>query len=166
MAAITGDFPPGPYQVTYKAAAIGLMEGPIRHQQNLMGLPIRASLWGQNIIDYIMQGMGVFAVIVLKEWNTNTKALMWNVNASHGIAPVAGMLYNPYCGALVLTALAGTPAATEGPATRTYNLAGLLPGHNLDVAMGPVERNVPVVVCALPEQNSSNTGEPKYFQDT
>lgn len=166
MAALTGDFPPGPYQVTYKAQSVGLMEGPIRHQQNVMGLPIRSSLWGQNIMDYIIQGGGVFAVIILKEWNTNSKALMHPFDASHGIFPVSGMLMNPFTGALVLTALAGTPAATEGPVTRTYPLAGILPGHNLDIALGPVERNVPVVVCALPEQDSANTGKPKYFTDT
>lgn len=166
MAVITGDFPPGPYEVTYKSQVVGLMEGPIRHQQNLIASPIKPSLYGQNIIDYIIQGMGVFAVIVLKEWNTNSKALMWPFNASHGIGPLTGTLYNTFTGQLVFTALAGTPAATEGPVTRTYPFAGLLPGHNLDIALGPVERNVPIVITALPEQNSTTVGQPKYFTDT
>lgn len=166
MAVITGDFPPGPYEVTYKAASVGLMEGPIRHQQSVSALPIRASLWGQNVLDYIVQGGGVFAVIMLKEWNTNTKALMHPFNASMGIFPKAGMLINQYFGSLVLTALAGTPAATEGPVTRTYPLAGILPSHTLDVVLGPVERNVPVVVCALPEPESVGSKDVKYFTDT
>lgn len=165
MAVITGDFPPGPYEVTYKSASVGLMEGPIRHQQSVIALPIRASLWGQNIIDYIVQGGGVFAALVLKEWNTNTKALMHPFNASMGIFPEAGKLINPFFGELVLTALTGTPAATEGPVTRTYPICGLLPGHNVDVTLGPVERNVPVVVCALPEPDSTSK-RPKYFTDT
>lgn len=165
MAVITGDFPPGPYTVTYKGTTIGLMEGPIRHQQNLIASPIKAALYGQNIIDYIVQGMGVFAVIVIKEWNASTRALMWPVNTAPGIGALTGTLYNTFLGELVFTALTGTPAATEGPLTRTYPLAGLLPGHNLDVPMGPVERNVPVVVTCLPEQNSSTVGQPKYFTD-
>lgn len=166
MAVITGDFAPGPYQVTYKGQAVGLMEGPIRHQQNVIALPIRASLYGQNIIDYIVQGGGVFAVLVMKEWNTNVKALMHPFDASHGIFPLTGTLINTFFGSLVLTALAGTPAATEGPVTRTYPISGLLPGHNLDITLGPVERNTPVVVCALPEVNGATTGQPKYFTDT
>lgn len=166
MATITGDFPPGPYQGTYNAQSIGLMEGPIRHQQSPIGLPIRASLWGQNILDYIIQGGGVFVVLVLKEWNTNTKLVMHSQNASHGIFMEAGKLYNTFCYQLVLTALAGTPAATEGPVTRTYPYCAVLPGHNIDVTLGPVERNVPVVLAVLPEQDSTNTGRAKYFTDT
>lgn len=166
MAVITGSFPPGPYTVTYKGSAVGLMEGPIRHQQNLIGLPVRASLYAQNILDYIVQGGGVFAVITVKEWTAAAKALMWPFNASHGIFPLTGTLINQFFGTLVFTALAGTPAATVGPVTRSYEIAGLLPGHNLDVTFGPTERNVPVVVCSLPEQNSSTVGQPKYFVDT
>ena len=173
MAVITGDFPPGPYTGTMAIAGlnsgaatdIGLMEGPIRHQQNVMGLPARCSLYAQNIIDYIMQGAGVFVVITVKEWDAGAKALMHPFNASHGIFPLTGVLMNTFFGQLVLTALAGTPAATEGPVTRTYPLAAILPGHNLDVTFGPVERNVPVVLGVLPEQNSSTVGQPKFFTD-
>jgi hypothetical protein len=165
MAVITGDFPPGPYQVTYKGTDIGLMEGVIRHQQNLIALPVRTSLYGQTIIDYIVQGGGVFAVLTVKEWDAGAKAVMWPFNASHGIMPITGTLLNTFFGELVLTALAGTPAATEGPVTRTYPIAGLLPGHNLDVTFGPVERNVPLVLTVLPEQNSNTVGQPKFFTD-
>lgn len=174
MAIISGNFPPGPYQGTFQvsglnsgaATTIGLMEGPIRHQQNLIALPIRCSLYGQNIINYIVQGGGVFVVLTVKEWDAGAKAVMHSFNASHGIFPLTGTLLDTFFGQLVLTALAGTPAATEGPVTRTYPYCGLLPGHNLDITFGPMERNVPVVLCALPEQNSSTVGQPKYFTDT
>lgn len=165
MAVITGDFPPGPYQATYDGQSSGLMEGPIRHRQSAKGLPIMASLWGGNILDYIIQGGGVFVVMVLKEWNVNSKLIMHCQNASHGIFMESGKLYNTFCKQLVLTALAGTPAATEGPVTRTYPFCGVLPGHEIDVSMGPVERNVAVVLAVLPEQDSTNTGRAKYFTD-
>lgn len=173
MAVITGDFPPGPYQATYDctlnggaATDIGLMEGPIRHQQNIIGLPIRTSLYAQNVIDYIIQGGGVFIVVTVKEWDAGAKALMWPFNASHGIFPLTGTLISSFFGQLVLTALAGTPAATEGPVTRTYPFCGILPGHNLDITFGPTERNVTVVLGVLPEQNQSTVGQPLYFTDT
>ena len=175
MAVISGDFPTGPYQATMaipalnsgSATDIGLMEGPIRHQQNLIGLPIRTSLYAQNVIDFVMQGMGVFIALTVKEWDAGAKAIMWPFNTSHGIGPLTGTLWSAVgVGQLVLTALSGTPAATEGPVTRTYPFCGLMPGHNLDILFGPVERNVTIVLAALPEQNSSTVGQPKYFTDS
>lgn len=174
MAVITGSFPPGPYQGTFAVAglnggaatSIGLMEGPIRHQESLTALPIRCSLYGQNIIDYIVQGGGVFFVIVLKEWSAGSKALMHSWNSVQGTFPLTGTLLNTFFGQLVLTALAGTPAATVGPVTRTYAICGLLPGHVLDESLGPVERNIPFIGCVLPQKYSTNDGQPVYFVDT
>lgn len=174
MAILSGNFPAGPYQATYQhptmnssaATTIGLMEGPIRHQQNIAALPIRASLWAQHILNYITQGGGVFAIVTVKEWDAGSKAFMWPFDTSHGIFPIVGTLISAFFGQLVLTALAGTPAATEGPVTRTYPFCGILPGHNLDITLGPMERNVPLVICMLPEQNSSTVGQAKYFTDT
>jgi hypothetical protein len=165
MAAITGDFPPGPYEVTWNGTSIGMMEGSIHHQQMVIGAPIRASLYGQTILDYILQGMFVNAVLVMKEWNAGSKAAMWPFNAVQGIVGEAGLLFNPLYKQMVMTALTGTPAATEGPVTRTYPLSGLLPGHNLDVTMGPEERNVPVAFTCLPEPDSTSK-RCKFFTDT
>lgn len=166
MAVIANDFPPGPYTVTYKTVDIGLMEGPIRHQQNIIALPVRASVWGQHVINYIMQGGGVFIVLTIKEWDAGAKGILWPYNAAQGIYPIVGELMDTYFGALVLTALAGTPAATEGPITRTYNFAAILPGHNLDVTFSAGERNIPLVLGVLPEQNQAVVGQAKYFADT
>jgi hypothetical protein len=165
MAAITGDFPPGPYQVTFNGTSIGLMEGSIRAGQQVIGLPVRASLWGQTVIDYILQGAFHSFALVMKEWNAGAKAAMWQFGSTHGIVGEAGLLFNPLYKQVVMTALAGTPAATEGPVTRTYPLCGLLPGHNLDITMGPEERNVPVVFGVLPEPESANQ-KAKFFTDT
>jgi len=169
MAAITGDFPPGPYAATWNATDIGLMEGPIRHQQSVIALPIRASKFGQEVIDYILQGTGgIFAAFMLKEWNTNTKAALWPFGTTQGITNQRGLLLNVFAKPLVLTAMASTPAATEGPVTRTYPLAILLPGHTLDYTLGPVERNIGVIMCALPEQETISAGAfgTRHFTDT
>lgn len=168
MASISSgmDLPPGPYTATYNGQSVGAMEGPIRHQQDFSAIPIRTGLWGQTIIDYIIAGFGVFAVLVLKEWDTDSKLAMWPFNASHGLGVEGGKLLATFAKSLVLTALPGTPAATEGPVTRTYPLAILLPGHRLDITMGIAERNTTVVMCALPEQDGSNVGVPKFFTDT
>ncbi len=166
MAAITGDFAIGPYEATFNGNAVGLLEGPIRHQQSVFGLPIRASIYGQTVIDYILQGSGMFLVMVVKEWNSNSKAALWPYGQTQGIVNEPGILMSTYAKQIVLTAVTGTPAATEGPVTRTYPLAMLLPGHNLDVPMGAVERNIPIVFGILPEVTESGSKKLKFYTDT
>jgi hypothetical protein len=173
MAVIGGDLAIGPYTGAYtrsaasiSAASIGLMEGPIRTQQNVIGLPIRASLYAQTVIDYVLQGMGCFLVFTLKEWNATTRDIMWPFDStSDGISAVSGQLLSQYAGSLVFTAVPDTPAETEGPATRTFHYAALLPGHNLDVAKGAVERNVTIVMAILP-QATNTVGNTKFYTDT
>lgn len=170
MAVINPSIPSGPYSATWvvsgSPADIGLFEGPIRLQQNLIGLPVRASQWGQTIIDYILQGAGMFGVVTIKEWTTNTKAFLWPFGSTHGIVDEPGVMFNAYAKQLVLTALAGTPAATYGPATRTYPYVAVLPGHNLDITLGPMERNIVVAVAVLPEPASGGSRKAKFFTDT
>jgi hypothetical protein len=167
MAAFGGDFAVGPYEMTFNGTSVGLLEGEIRHQQNVIGLPIRAGLYGQTIIDYILQGAGVFLVCTLKEWNAGSKAAMWQYGSTQGIVNEAGLLMSAsHAKQIVLTALSGTPAATEGPVTRTYPLAMLLPGHNLEIPMGAVERNVQLVFGVLPEPESAGSKKAKFFTDT
>lgn len=172
MALVGGEYAVGPYQVTYKGNDIGLTEGPIRHQHSIDALPIRAALYGSNILDYIFQGASVFVVLTIKEWKTDSRVLMdpWGLTA--GIFPSSGMLLSAYFGAVVMTALTGTPAqtgaaggGTEGPLTRTYTYAGIFPGHSIDIPLGAVERNIPMVICVLPEKDGSNV-RTKQWIDT
>lgn len=166
MAAITGDFAIGAYDVTFNGNSIGLVEGAIKVQSQFIGAPIRASKYGQSIIDVIIQGGAEFVAIVLKEWNANTKAAMWQAGSGLGRVYEAGKLIGAgsLAKSLVLTAVANTPAATEGPATRTYPLAFLLPGHTLDAPFYADERNIPLVFAVLPEIDSGSTL--KFFTDT
>lgn len=166
MAAITGDFPTGPYDVTFNGNSIGLMEGSILVQSQFIAAPVRASKYGQTVIDYLIQGGAEFVALVLKEWNANTKAAMWQAGSGLGRVREAGVLMGAgaHAKSLVLTALANTPAATEGPATRTYPLSLLLPGHMLSAPFGAEERNIALVFAVLPEIDSGATL--KWFTDT
>ena len=180
-------------------APVGLTEGPIRHQQNLAALPVRCSEYGQTIIDYIVQGGGCFCVVTIKEWFAGARKLMWpfesgtaNNYEKMGAFPMTGALLSRYARKLTLTALPYAPAnladygtaegadalgALSGPVTRTYARAILLPGHNLDITFGPVERNVQVVLTILPQvfnvvSNVNNDaasyrrGQPHFYEDT
>lgn len=169
MALLAGDFPPGPYEATWGGDAIGLMEGSIFDESTLLETEIRASLYGKQVIDTIDDGMTQFIILMMKEWNTNAKKVFYPNAATAGTGGThgkAGRLNSALSKALVLTALAGTPAATEGPVTRTYNYAKLAGGHNMRLTFGPEERNVPVVFRIFPEEVTSGSKTTKYFADT
>lgn len=168
---ISPAIPSGPYSATWNGTDIGLFEGVIRLQQNVNGLPVRASQWGQTVIDYILSGGGAFGVFVLKEWTSASKRFLWpfgngiSGTPDLGLLPAPGVFLSSYSAPLVLTALAGTPAATYGPVTRTYPYVASLPGHNFDLLFGPMERNT-VVACAVLPQTDGSTRQARLFTDT
>lgn len=172
MAAIgaTTSIASGAYDATYYISGsnrdIGLFEGPIRLQQNVNGLPVRASQWGDTIIDYIIRGAGCFGVLVLKEWTTYTKSFMWPYGSTMGIVDEAGKKFSDYCQALILTAQANTPAATLGPVTRTYNYVATLPGHNLDMPLHAGMRDIVVAVGILPAPTGASNRKALFYTDT
>jgi hypothetical protein len=113
-----------------------------------------------------MQGAGYFAVVVVKEWGTDSRRFMWPFGSTHGVFNEPGILFSSYVDQLVLTALAGTPAATYGPVTRTVDYCAVLPGHNLDITFGPVERNVVVALAVLPQPLTGGSRKAKFCVDT
>lgn len=174
MTVINPAIPAGPYSLTWGSTGgnegavrdVGLLEGPVRWQQTPYGLPVYAQQWGRTIIDYVMQGAGYFGVIVVKEWTTGAKRFMWPFGANHGIFNEPGLLFSSFADQLICTALTGTPAATYGPVTRTSDFVAVLPGHNLDIVFGPLERNVVVAVACLPQPSTTNSRKAKFFVDT
>lgn len=171
MPSVANTISSGAYDVTYVMAdqstqGIGLTEGPIRLQQNVNGLPIRATQWGDTIIDYILRGGGCFGVIVVKEWTAYVKRFLWPFGSTMGIVDEPGVKFSNYCAQMVLTAQANTPAATLGPVTRTYPYLAVLPGHNIDMALWAGPRDIVVAVGVLPEPSSSGSRKAKFYSDT
>lgn len=170
MPIVSASLATGAYDATYviqsTPQSIGLFEGPIRLQQNVNGLPIRATQWGDTIIDYILRGAGCFGVVTIKEWTTYTKTFLWPYGTSMGIVAEAGVRFSDYCAQLVLTAQANTPAATLGPVTRTYPYAAVLPGHNLDMALWAGPRDIVVAVGFLPFPTTTGSRKAQFYTDT
>jgi len=199
-AGVTNDgplIPSGPYhatwgssQLTGGALNIGLLEGVVRLQQRVEGIPVRASQWGQTIIDWVIQGGGCYGLLTIKEWTTNTRRFLWpfggfntttgkpslTANPDHGLMPRPGTMLHQFCAPLTLTALPGSQAATYGPITRTYPFVSVLPTHNLEIIMGAMERNVVVAVACLPVIDEADsaivnasglaTSQARFFNDT
>ncbi len=155
----------GPYTVTYNSVDIGLMEGPLTNSSINHGIVRRASRYGDSGISGIYTGGDNFVQIILKEWTTAVKSILypWGTIGQSG---VIGRALEDLASALVLTAIVGTPARTNGPVTRTYAKALMTEEHNLDVLMGNVERNVPVVLRCWPTEVTPGSSELQWFVDT
>ena len=160
---VGGSFATGAYDITWNSGTIGLLEGPVRLQQNVNGLPIRATQWGDTIIDYILRGGGCFAVIVVKEWTAAIKAFLWPFGSTMGIVDEPGKKFSDYVEPLVLTAQANSPAATLGPVTRSYPYTAVLPGHNLDFPLWAGPRDIVVAVGVLPAPSGGGSSRKAIF---
>jgi hypothetical protein len=170
MPLVSPFIPAGPYAVVWNNLNIGLTDGPIRMQQSIYALPVRATQYGQTIIDYVLQGGGAFGILVLKEWTQNARRFIWPVAANTspddmGTLDRPGNLMSVYARPLVLAAMSGTPAAAYGPVTRTYPYVIPLPGHNIDITFGPMERNIVVALAVLPN-TTAVVGRVQFFYDT
>ena len=171
-------FASGPYTATYNVDAapgdppgkglgprsLGLVEGVRRWQRTLQALPVRASAFGPTHIDGVYGGAQSFCEMTLKEWTTAVRDVLWPFGAEFGRAGLVGRLLSDLAGELVLTAVPHTPAAGAGPATITFGKAILAPDFEVDIPLGPVERDVPVRFRCLPYVNGQ--GEVVWFEQT
>ena len=108
--------------------------------------------YGKSKIDGIYQGGDWFAAFMCEEYKAGTIATWWPYGAI-GVMGVIGRLRYGLSAALVLTAIAGTPAASS-PATLTASKAILSSGFNTQLLFGPTLRKVPIRLDLLPYSSS------------
>lgn len=155
----------GAYSVTYKTFDIGTFEGSLRQNQTMHAQDVLASRFADTVIDGVYRGSNVFAIAVIKEWTEVIRDAIWPFDEALGNTGIHGRLLTDIAGALVFTALPGTPAAVEGPLTRTYSLAVLAPEHNAETIFGSEERNIPIVFRCYPAITVA-TSVAVHFTDT
>ncbi len=153
----------GPYTATYNGNAIGEFEGSLEHFQTGHAREYRSSRFGDSVVGGVYTGVSCIFLARLKEWTAFTKAALWPFDSLLGDSGVIGRAMEDMALQLVLTAVTGTPAATNGPVTRTYPLAILMPEHNQQVLLGTEQRDVPLVFRIYPTEVS---GELRFFTDT
>ena len=165
----------GPYTATYDLddanpkADLGLVEQAWFMESQAEARDIRASRYGESIIDGIYVGQNVFMIVRLKEWTQTVRraihpwaddgaALDKDKEAVLGRTGAHGRCMADMARELELTAIPGSPAATLGPITITAPLAIYAPRHNLQIPFGNLERDIhivfqlyPVLVNAIPQ---------------
>lgn len=155
----------GAYSVTHNAVDVGLFEGALRQNQPMHAQESLASRFGDTVIDGVYRGTNVFAIMVVKEWTESVRDVIWPFDEALGNSGIIGRMLTDIAKVLVFTAIPGTPAATNGPLTRTYSLAVIAPEHNTEITFGAEERNIPVVMRCLPAITDS-TGIAIHYVDT
>ena len=140
----------GAYTGSYDGEAIGDVEGVWQINTSSYGKPVRASQWGDMVVDSIHAGINQYIIVNLKEWTDETKAIFWPWDTVFGESGTPGVLLSSLAKQLILTAVPGTPAATEGPATITFPKAIYSPGHSMTWPFGVGERNISIVLMCIP----------------
>lgn len=153
----------GPYTCTWNAVALGVFQGdndvPTIAKQ-LRGRKIESSdYWGMTPMDEIHLGAAYFFYGVLMEYS-KALPIIEPFTTTLGLEiGVIGVLKRSLSKALVLTAVAGTTAATA-PASLTASKTILATDHETRLAFGPVLRTVPIKLDLFPYQTA--TGPNKY----
>jgi len=159
----------GPYTGVYGSSPtdIGLNEGPHRFIQIAKGANITPNRFGDSVVDGIYRGGNCLIQMSLKEYTAGVKKIIWPFSPTDlGLTGVIGRAMSDIAQQLVLTAISGTPAATNGPVTRTCPLVVFAPEHNMELIMGNDERNIPLVCQVLPALVSAGTSQLRHFTDT
>jgi hypothetical protein len=154
----------GQYTVTYNGTSCGIMEGdagvPTIEATNHAEPVNNTDAYGKSMIDAIYQGGDHFASFQCMEYKAGSIAAFWPFGAL-GVMGVIARLYYDMSSALVLTAVAGTPAANS-PATLTASKSIIAPGFNGRLLYGPTLRKVPIRLALLPFSSTGN----KWFTST
>lgn len=158
----------GPYTATWAGTALGIFEGdaglPVMEHQIMTEDIANTSAYGKALVDAVYLGNAINFQMVCLEYKAGTIAAAFPQNATKGRLGTIGVLqYASQAGALVLTAVAGTPASAT-PATLTSSKTILAPGFSVRLSYGPTLRKVPLRFRAILYDLGGSV--PGFFSET
>ena len=135
----------GRYNVTLGGSTVGQLADGIRLEHTVYKEDIRGDNFMQQIQDALFHGQDMSAAYELIEYNaTSARAAFWPYGSGYlNQSVVIATLDTANAGQLILTALAGTPAAAT-PASMTFPLAILQKNFPLGILFSPRLRRVPI----------------------
>lgn len=143
----------GRFTATLGASALGQTADGYRVSHSLFKRPITGDALAETVQDRIVRGAELFVSARLIEYNAaGVQNAFWPLSGTIYDMGVIGRLDSAIADSLVLTAVAGTPAATV-PATATFLLSTLAEGFPVELLFAPDLREVPIRLAVLP--NSS-----------
>lgn len=167
-------FVAGPHTATFTppggtALALGVTQDGYELEYTKFWDPIRGDNMGETIQDGVIRGGDCFLSFVLNEYDSAAGAKMFwpeAIAAATDLGKVGqvGRLASSLAGSLVLTPVAGTSAATIGPATLTAAKAILAPGFPVKFLFATRLRTVPIRLQLLPYVDGSSVT--RWFETT
>jgi hypothetical protein len=154
----------GAYHWSYAGTPIGFIEGVPELVEIAEAIDRRSGLTGSSVIDGIYTGGQKFLNLIAKDWTLNVQRLIWPFGGQ-GRSGRHGRAMTDLARPIVATAVPGTPAAVNGPRTRTFHLACFAPGFNMKVPFGMVERNIAVTFRIYPTIDTY-TGDLVWYTDS
>lgn len=155
-----GTFVGGPYVTAYGSGptSIGLTEDGIRYRQAIHKAAVRADAYGDSVIDEFYRGGDVHLTLVGLEYGAGLKALLYPFSPTPGQIGKMGLVgrsvESQIASAIVLSAIAGTPAATN-PASLTAAKACI--EGEVDFELAARLRRIPVTMRCYPYTSNSET---------
>jgi hypothetical protein len=156
----------GAFTGTYNAAlggagalSLGICEDGFELEEIHYGEPIKGDNAGDAVQDVVYRGRDVFLSAVFEECDLSGLMRCMNPHVAQsalsdqGRMGTVGMLHTNLAGILLLTAVAGTTAATV-PATLTAGKAILAPGQSMRRLLASRLRKVPIRFQLLPYVDS------------
>lgn len=135
----------GQYTATVGGSSVGQLADGVRLSHNFFKELITGDNMAQSPQDGIFQGGEMSAEYGLLEYNaTAARAAFWPYGSTYlTMNTVIGTLDSANASSLVLSALAGTPAAAS-PASVTLPYAILQEGFPVEVLFSPSLRKIPI----------------------
>lgn len=149
-------FAAGPYTVTWNSIAMGLLRGDnqmiriARKHQRIEN----TNKYAQSLIGAVYLGRDARFSATLMEWKAALSGWLTLLFPESAGSPgqIGTLGTDSYDGAqaLVLTATAGSLAASNGPATLTANKAVMAENFPVDLAFNPQLREIPLALDLMP----------------
>lgn len=161
---MTANFVAGQYTATYNSKALGQTADGYRLSHQVFKRMVTGDAGGDTPQDGIYRGMEVMlAFRLIEAAAAGVDELIYPYSATPGTPGTMGVIGRTdvrgsanavtpgvMAKSIVLTALAGTPAANDGPATITLPLAILAENFPVDILYAPDLREVPLRMRVYP----------------
>ncbi len=154
----------GSYTATWNTAAIGLVQGPYILRPSWIADGVFADQYGGMKIDDLYLGQDQLLLFIMKEWTASVRSILWPFatnpleigNLSRAVVK------DNIAKQLVLTAVSGSLVDTAlGFQTVTIPYSIIAPGSDIDIPMGNVERDIPIVMQCYPFIDTSDSNKIK-----
>ena len=138
----------GPYNLTHGGVAVGLLdETPGLNITPLWEILNRSHTYGGQRLGAVYLGTEVDLYATIRLWNSTSRSIIWPYNGTLGVPGTVGRDGYDMASAWVFSAVAGTPAATAGPASVTASKAII--NSTVPITLGNEWRVLPVVMMTM-----------------